>query len=134
MDPFRGAFSSGAGTLGTLEVCTPAAYVSTGDNGIVSLVTPAVSGPDGIRFEYLAMSLDHDEPALMRHDAQAYLEHSGGVIQAGWGLSGSMRHSAIQFHFRKPKGVVPASYAFTLKVIDSSFNSGWSSEFSLAVT
>ena len=58
----------------------------------------------------------------------------GGVIQAGWGLSGSMRHSAIQFYFRKPKGLVPALYAFTLTVIDSSFNSGWSSEFSLAVT
>lgn len=127
-DPAAFAFSASTGAAVPLQVCSAAEYILRGENGVVSWVTPAVAGPDGIRLDYIAMALDRDISGLMRLRARGELQHAEGVIEAGVGAEGSKRLSVTHLHFTKPDALVPIPQVFTLVVTDEVFEARWESE------
>ncbi|MGW4090001.1 hypothetical protein [Nocardia sp. NPDC004750] len=79
------------------------AFVSNGENGIRGWLSPILSTPIGLQFDYTAIAVSDDAPSLLNHRPTAVLYVDGrGPIEIGGATSSSAGYSYTVFHAPDP--------------------------------
>lgn len=114
-----------------LSVCVPPTFLATGENGIISWITPVTSTPTGLYFTFTAESVDPTAPPLHRYAVDAFVVFDDTTVEVGYSRSDTATHAEVHFHAPRPPSLVGPPYIFTLVIEDGTANVRWDTTLTL---
>ncbi|MGV9679342.1 hypothetical protein ACWDSJ_29025 [Nocardia sp. NPDC003482] len=114
---------------GRLAMLTDPAFISS-EKSLRTWLSPVTLDPDGLEFDYTAMSFGDTSLSMWDYDVTAVLRSSFGTLELARGESTSASRTRMVYRARVPHDIANPPWDFELIIRDHTAETEWSTTFS----